>query len=167
MDPIRLISQKSALVVVAIFSAAMLSSCTNFRKVWADEMAKPAQKRGDLTGPWEGTWRSDVNGHNGKLRCIITKQADGAHEFHYWAQWQKVLSGSFRQNYEVTENKGKRGTFHFEGERDLGKLGGTFTHKGTATAKTLKATYASEMGDHGVFELSRPQARPGAGTQGK
>jgi hypothetical protein len=167
MDAIRLISQKSALVAVAIFTVAILSGCTDFKKIWAEELGKPAQKRSDLTGPWEGTWKSDVNGHNGKLRCIITKQDDGAYEFHYWAQWQKVLSGSFKQNYEVVENKRKRGTFTFEGERDLGKLGGTFTHKGTATAKTLKATYASEMGDHGVFELARPQAKPAAGDQGK
>ena len=120
-------------------------------------MRKNKGKYADLTGPWEGSWTSSVNGHNGKLRGIITKQKDGQFEFHYWAQWQRVLSGSFKENYKVVAKQD--GSFTFEGEKDLGKLGGKFTHKGTATATTFKATYASDMGDHGVFELKRPTVK--------
>ena len=87
--------RKIASLCGAFVVCLLLAGCTDFKKVWAQEMQKPAQKRVDLTGPWEGTWKSDFNGHNGKLRCIITKQPDGQYEFHYWAQWQKVLSGSF------------------------------------------------------------------------
>ena len=143
-------------------SCLALVGCTDFKKAWEEELAKPAQKHSDLTGAWEGTWKSDVNGHNGKLRCIITKQPDGQYEFHYWAQWQKVLSGSFKQNYPVVEDKKKPGTYTFTGKRDLGKMGGKFTHSGTATATSFKATYDSDMGDKGVFELSRPQSKAAA-----
>ena len=146
------IGKKLAIVTVIGALCFALVSCTDFKKNWAEELTKN-NKPTDLTGAWEGTWKSDVNGHTGKLRCIITKQPDGQYEFHYWAQWQKVLSGSFRQNYEV---KKKGNTFTFSGEKDLGKFGGKFDHQGTATATTFKATYVAEKGDKGTFELSRP-----------
>ncbi|MFT5109842.1 MAG: hypothetical protein ACI9UA_005494 [Pseudoalteromonas tetraodonis] len=154
-----LFGNRIALALAATIVCLSLASCTDFKKVWAEEVAKPKQKRTDLTGPWEGTWKSDVNGHNGKLRCVITKQPDGQYEFHYWAQWQKVLSGSFKQNYTVVENKNK-GSFSFSGERDLGKMGGKFNHEGNTTATKFKATYESESGDKGSFELVRPAAKP-------
>ena len=156
MKTSRTPTRKIALVLAAVACAA-LTGCTDFKKVWEEEMAKPPQKHTDLTGAWEGTWTSSFNGHTGKLRCIVTKQQNGEYEFHYWAQWQKVLSGSFRQNYKVDEKT--KGTFTFEGEKDLGKLGGKFTHKGKATAKTFEATYDSDSGDNGVFKLTRPQKK--------
>ena len=163
MKLLQQISRK--LVMIAAVGATCLSlvGCTDFKQQWkkaTDEAAKRKDKFADLTGPWEGTWKSDVNGHEGKLRCLITKQEDGQYEFHYWAQWQKVLSGSFRENYEVVDQKD--GSFTFSGEKDLGKMGGKFSHKGTATAMDLKANYDSELGDRGVFELARPAVGGGA-----
>ncbi len=158
MKPFRILSRKFAIIAAAGATCLSLVGCTDFKEQWrkaTDEAAKRKGKYADLTGPWEGTWKSDVNGHNGKLRCLITRQDDGTYEFHYWAQWQKVLSGSFRENYEVVDKKD--GSFTFSGEKDLGKMGGKFTHKGTAKATSLDATYRSELGDHGVFELTRPK----------
>jgi len=152
---------------MAAFAAAscclLLASCTDFKKAWAEELEKAGAEKAaphDLTGAWEGTWTSKMNGHNGKLRCIVTKQKDGQYEFHYWAQWQRVLSGSFTANYKVVE-KGEKYTV--TGEKDLGKLGGKFTHKGTATSDTFTATYKSDVGDHGVFELKRPKVKSPTG----
>jgi hypothetical protein len=159
--------RKPTLLLAAGLACLSLTGCTDFKNAWEEQLKKPRPVYTDLTGPWEGTWKSDVNGHNGKLRCIITKQKDGAYEFHYWAQWQKVLSGSFKQNYAVEVDKAKPGTFRFEGARDLGKMGGKFTHKGVATATTLKATYDSEMGDKGVFELTRPKSKTEPGAVGE
>jgi len=157
MKHFRLIGRRLALVLAAGAACLSFSSCTDFKQQWKlaiEESAKINGKHADLTGPWEGTWTSDTNGHNGKLRAIITKQPDGQFEFHYWAQWQKVLSGSFKENYPVEAKKD--GSFTFQGEKDLGKLGGKFSHQGSATATNFKATYDSEMGDKGVFELQRP-----------
>ena len=161
MKHIRLIGRKLALVAAAGAACLALAGCTDFKEQWQkalDESKKNQGKFTDLTGPWEGTWTSKFNDHTGKLRCIITKQKDGQYEFHYWAQWQKVLSGSFKANYKVTDKK--NGSFTFSGAKDLGKLGGKFTHEGSTTATTFKATYQSDMGDHGVFEMKRPGTKP-------
>lgn len=146
------------MLVAAGATCLFLVGCTNFKEQWKKATAEAAKRKGnyaDLTGPWEGTWKSDVNGHNGKLRCLITKLENGQYEFHYWAQWQKVLSGSFRENYEVVDKKD--GSFTFSGEKDLGKMGGKFSHQGVATATSFEASYRSELGDNGIFKLERPK----------
>ena len=51
------------------------------------------------------------------------------------------------------------GSYTFSGEKDLGKMGGKFTHKGEATATELEASYRSELGDHGLFKLERPKLK--------
>ncbi|MGI9244463.1 MAG: hypothetical protein ACR2RV_26925 [Verrucomicrobiales bacterium] len=158
MKLFRTLGRKFTMITAAGATCLSLVGCTDFKEQWkkaTEVAAKRGGKYTDLTGPWEGTWKSDVNGHNGKLRALITKQDDGEYEFHYWAQWQRVLSGSFRENYKVIDKKD--GSYTFSGEKDLGKMGGKFSHKGEATATELEASYRSEFGDHGLFKLERPK----------
>ena len=129
---------------------ALLSSCGSFDKKWEKALNN---KYTGIEGPWEGTWKSDFNGHHGKLRGIVTKKSATEYEFLYWATWARIFSGSFPSVHTVTP-KGQG--FELSGKEDLGALGGVFNFSGSIDAKNYKATYKSSKGDHGVFQMTRP-----------
>ena len=105
-----------------------------------------------VQGRWAGTWKSDVNGHTGKLRCVVTAPKEsGDHSFLYRATWLRVLAATFRTAKTVTPTK--HGAT-FVGEKNLGVLGGTFRCKGSINDDHFQATYESAV-DHGVFALDR------------
>lgn len=139
----------------------LLSSCAGakFNRDWNQAVAAYESGEGGknpVSGPWTGTWLSHVNGHTGDLRCLVSpaESADSnTYEFRYHATWQKILSGGFTAEYDV-EKQGRSG-FLVKGEKDLGPFGG-FQHEGRIKGDTFDSTYASDMGDHGVFELKRP-----------
>ncbi len=109
-----------------------------------------------VAGPWAGTWLSHVNGHNGDLRCLVTPSDSGdedTYDFRYHATWGSFFQGGFTGEFAVTED-GRRG-YRVKGEKDLGLFGG-FQHDGWIKGDSFEATYASDMGDHGVFEMERP-----------
>ncbi len=139
----------------AVAAASLLSGCLGFHREWAKAQRAFPPPRQDIEGPWTGSWRSGMNDHSGKLRCIVREVGPGRYEFHYWATWGRVLSGGFRIECEAEEEDGE---WSFAGDKDLGLLGGKFTHRGTATAEGFEATFRSERGDHGSFELERPEA---------
>ena len=129
------------------------SGCARYQKQWdkaQNEILPPHQ---NLEGPWIGSWQSEPSGHSGKLKCIIKQTNKGQYEFYYWATWAKVISGGFRITCDVKKIEKE---WAFDGDKDLGSLGGKFIHSGTATPNKLKATYKSDRGDHGSFNLSRP-----------
>ena len=150
----RLSSQRIITILGALFITLVFSNCTSFRSDWKEAMSEPFE---GIEGPWDGTWKSDFNGHNGRLRCVVTKTEDDTYEFHYWATWAGVLNGSFRADHEVTPDGEK---FALEGEKDLGALGGKFTFTGSMTGDHYKAEYRSSGDDFGVFELKRPEGAP-------
>lgn len=128
-------------------------SCSGFSKEWKQAVAQPIPND-HITGPWEGSWRSESNDHTGKLRCIVTAPKDGGnvYRFHYWATWN-LFSGAYRAQYPVEK---RSDTWHFSGETDLGRLaGGIYHHQGTATSVKFNARYTSKA-DEGFFEMKRP-----------
>ena len=137
------------LIAVAA-AAALLPSCVGFQRQWSRAEREP---QNGIEGAWTGSWLSSFNGHKGKLRGVVSETAPGTYEFYYWATWARVISAGFKIECEVEEKDGK---WTFSGDKDLGKLGGAFSHEGTASKAKLKATYRSDRGDHGTFELSRP-----------
>ncbi len=150
-----------------VFAALTLASCAGarFERDWNQAVAAHTSGEGakdPVAGPWTGTWLSHVNGHDGTLRCLVTplESASGAtgetskpYRFRYRATWQKVLSGGYTADYTVVP-QGKRG-YQVDGVKDLG-LFGNFQHEGQILGDRFESTYASDMGDHGVFELKRP-----------
>ncbi|WP_138087703.1 hypothetical protein [Phragmitibacter flavus] len=112
----------------------------------------------DLSGAWQGTWRSEGTGHHGKLRAIVSPDPDpkqpNAWTFRYHATWAKFLSGGYKAHHIATPQPDQ--SYKISGEQNLGKLfGGIFKYDGNATSTHFKATYQSKA-DHGVFELTRP-----------
>ena len=136
------------LLLVAV--ASLLTSCGSFNKQWEEAIGSNYT---GVEGPWEGTWKSDMNGHNGKLRAVVTKKSPTEYEFVYWATWGDVFSGSFPAVHTL---KAKGKGYELSGTEDLGALGGVYTFAGGIDEKNYKATYKSSKGDHGVFEMARP-----------
>jgi hypothetical protein len=105
-----------------------------------------------VQGRWAGTWKSDVNGHTGKLRCVVSPpKGSDEQTFLYRATWMKVLAATFKTAKTVTP---KTQGATFVGEKNLGVLGGTFRCKGSIQDDHFQATYESAV-DHGVFALDR------------
>lgn len=139
--------------------AAFLASCSG---VSYDRQWKAAQSRASSVsspeGCWEGTWKSDVNGHEGKLRCIVTSKdaARSDYEFHYHATWAKFLTGTF--SVICHADRQKDATWKVSGSKDLGAIfGGVFHHEATISPVKLQAKYSATL-DRGRMELSRVQA---------
>ena len=136
-----------ALGAIVLFCAG----CAGFGREWRQAGGLPWPP-GDIAGRWDGSWRSDVNHHEGKLRCVLTKVEEGQYRAKFHARYRKVLSFSYAVNLQGVRTNGE---VHFHGEANLGKLaGGVYTYEGTATPEKFRSTYSSKY-DHGVFEMSR------------
>ncbi len=131
----------------------MAVGCQSFDRTWRKATAAPMPQ--DFSGPWEGEWVSEANGHRGKLRCVVTPGAAPSDPcaFHYWATWG-IFRGSFTTAYPVTSVG--QGRWQFKGASDLGTLGGVYHHEGEATTERFQATYQSSRGDHGTMTMARP-----------
>ena len=129
--------------------AGGLSSCgVGFQKEW--NKAAGAASDG-LSGRWSGTWKSDVNGHNGRLRCVVAEgPAQGTRTFLYRAHWMKILSATLSTEKRV--KKTGEG-WQFSGGKDLGRFG-KFQCDGTVKGDTFSSSYKSEL-DHGTFTMRR------------
>lgn len=135
--------------------SALLSSCTlGFQREW-----KAALKSGPqpgIEGAWEGSWKSESNGHHGRLRSVIgpVKNEEGDHAFHYHATWAGFLSGAYRVDHRVKPGKGA-GNFQFEGQHRMpGWAGGLYTYQGTVKGDEFHATYECAL-DEGSFQMKR------------
>jgi hypothetical protein len=105
----------------------------------------------DLSGCWEGYWKSCSTGHHGKLRATICKVSE--------TQYSARFSGTFFRlipfRYSTMLNASDDGkTVTLTGSSYLGRLMGTFHYDGTADHCNFDMTYNS-CKDHGVFKMSR------------
>jgi hypothetical protein len=139
-------------VLLLLLATVCLSSCGSaFRQEWNAAKAKPIPAS-SIAGAWEGSWRSEVNGHQGKLRCVVPAKTTNTREFHYYATWAKIFSGSLKATHVLQpQAQGVK----FTAEHDLGSFG-QFTAQGTITDQKFRARYHA-AGDHGVFEMQRPK----------
>ncbi len=136
----------------ALFLLLFASGCSSFDRAWRRAAAAPEPPK-DIQGAWTGTWRSDRDGHDGALRCVITEWEDGKFLALFRATYWKTLE--FDQSVVLVARE-RRGTWTFEGSADLGALaGGVYHYKGTATPRNFTATYRSKY-DRGVFTMARP-----------
>jgi hypothetical protein len=135
--------------------ATVFTGCSTFHKDWKAASRQPVAPN-DISGAWDGTWRSDFNNHSGRLRCIMTETGAGTYDARFRAKYKKILSFEYTVPLRVVQ---EGNSFRFEGEADLGKLaGGVYTYKGAANSGTFFSTYDSKY-DHGKFEMKRPQPR--------
>ena len=140
-----------------VFCGLVFSLATgcSFNRDWKRAAAQPARTN-DISGAWIGSWRSDVNGHNGKLRCIMTPHTSTAYMARYRARFWKIFAAGYTVPLSVTNNNGE---FRFTGSANLGGLGGgIYTYEGSATPTAFQSTYDCKR-DHGTFVLHRPETK--------
>jgi hypothetical protein len=137
---------------VLLLLLSLCCGCNTFDKAWAKAEAEPL--RGDsMLGCWEGNWMSDVNGHNGSLRCVVTQKSDGTFKAQFHAIYRKVIGFGYTVPLHVSETNG---AFHFEGDANLGWwAGGVYHYEGSARETNFFSTYNCKY-DHGTFRMSRP-----------
>ncbi len=146
---------KKPIVILLALLVLLGTGCssTKFKREWKKTPTALTDPQG-MEGRWEGSWLSGHNGHKGKLRCIVTKQDDGSHDFYFYATFWKLFSGAYTSRFDVKENDG---TYSFSGSHQMPKLyGGLYTYEGTATDTDFDATYKCRI-DHGTFTMKRYQ----------
>lgn len=137
---------------LGLIFCGLLAGCSTFQREWR-QSAKAQPPADDISGRWQGTWKSDSSGHNDKLRCVITKSDEQHYTARFHAKYKHILSFGYSVPLVVT-NEGSRRTF--KGEADLGKLaGGRYTYKGSATPAEFNSRYDSKY-DRGSFVMARP-----------
>ncbi len=138
--------------------SAILPSCLSYHARFDKAVAAAAGKHPHPTGPWIGTWKSDWNGHEGPLWCIVTEAPDqpGSYDFRYRAGWGILQFGNYV--HRVKPDKSPDGALLVKGEMDLPKLVGVHSLDGKVTNTDFNASYKSAKGDHGKMTFRRPPA---------
>jgi hypothetical protein len=146
--PCRVLGLAAILGVLCVLS----SGCSSFNRHW-HKAAQTPPPVGSIEGRWEGRWLSDMNGHTGHLRCLLTRKEGSVYAARFRATYWKV----FRYSYEVDLLFEERdGVWNVRGKEDLGWLaGGVYHYAGCVTATNFSSTYRSKY-DHGTFEMHRP-----------
>lgn len=139
-----------SLISAALFSFTFSSCGTAYHAEWSAARDK-AQSPGNIEGAWLGLWQSSVNGHSGKLWCLIKDGPSNERTFAYRATWGRVFSGEFSATHHL-HRSGDQTTFIVD--QPLGRLG-KFHGEGTIVADKFSACYQA-VGDRGTFELMRP-----------
>jgi hypothetical protein len=141
-------------VLLAVFTA--IPSCLSYHARFDKAVAAAAGVHQDPTGAWKGTWKSNWNGHQGPLWCIVTETPDkpGSYDFRYRAGWGVIQFGNYVHAAAV--DKTPEGTFLVKGKMELPKLVGTHSLEGIVTKDAFDASYKSDKGDHGTMILRRP-----------
>ncbi len=139
---------------LALLAATLLAAdgCSTFHRDWKAAVQTPPSAAA-MDGRWEGAWLSDVNGHSGRLRCLVTMDAAGVCQARFHAKYKKILSFSYRVPLTV---RATNQAFQFQGQADLGwYAGGVYHYEGRATPTNFFSTYHSSA-DHGTFQMTRP-----------
>ena len=138
------------LVVVGL----LLNGCSTFNRDWK-AAAVTAAPEDDVQGRWLGTWLSEGNGHSGRLRCLLTRDATGRYQARFHAKYKKILGFGYTVPLTVeTTNP----AFRFRGEADLGwYAGGLYHYEGQASLTNFFSTYRCPA-DHGTFQMRRPRS---------
>lgn len=151
------------LVVCGLALVMAVSGCSSFRRSWRQAVSTPPPAN-DISGAWEGSWRSDVNGHHGRLRCIVTRLDAGRYRARYKATYWTIMRFSYTVDMLAEPSSGN--TVQIRGEADLGWWGGGVYHyAGQASPTNFFSTYNSKY-DHGIFQMARPQLSETSGGVG-
>ena len=141
-------------------AALMLCGCSAFNYEWRQATRKPVPVN-DITGRWEGHWKSQATGHNDRLRALIsqvdTNQYDVKFHAAYKSETIKWITIHFGYTVRMETKRSTNGVVEFHGSENLGALaGGVYTYDGSADATNFFSTYKSKY-DRGTFEMTRPK----------
>ena len=161
-----------------LVATGLLAGCSSFNREWGERIeatARPTPRGPEpLVGCWDGEWRSDVNGHHGRLRMILEPstgpQDPGVQDPDrgplrgpsYIARFRATWGDVFNFEYAVPirvqpieDGEPERG-WKFRGEADLGFFsGGHYEYRGRTDGQTRFLAVYEATNDHGTFRMSR------------
>lgn len=147
----QIIGRRAWVCVSLLLLAA--TGCSSFDNEWKAASAVPAAE-GDISGRWEGNWRSGQSGNGGGLRCVVSRIDRKTFRAHFDATYASALHFDYVVN--LTGATADDGYTYFEGEANLGVFaGGKYQYNGRADDDEFYSTYRSES-DRGQFTLARP-----------
>ena len=129
-----------------LLATVFTTACSSFERAW---QKAPAESSG-IAGHWEGRWKSERSGHDGKLRAIIARQTDTRYKAWFRATYRSVLSAEYGVILDVHQ-RGPR--FNFLGAANLG-VWGRYETTGYATHRQFHARYRAKF-DYGTFDMRR------------
>jgi hypothetical protein len=125
--------------------AGLFNDRADFQRRWEEAVRTGAPQ------PWAGEWVSEVNGHRGELKCLLTQTAPGKFDAAFYAVFARLLKVSY---HVPLQGRQTEGVLKLEGQTDLGKLaGGIYHYEGEMDEASLRCTYRCAY-DHGVFHLT-------------
>jgi hypothetical protein len=126
-----------------------LTGCSNFDREWKD--AGQRQITG-IEGRWEGSWKSEGDGHHGALLCVIRHGEGDLYNASFSATYSSIFH--FAYDAKLTGHEVDK-LVHLTGEENLGCPVGVYHYDGTADPTQFYCAYRSKD-DHGYFSLARP-----------
>lgn len=167
----RLFPTFSVLLTAAVLFAS--AGCCGFSSRWNALAAAGPRPTASDTSRWEGEWKSDRDGHSGKLRCIVSKieykfepgsePAEGlpTHSFEFSATWGLNFVSGYTIDMIVTPVTPEGDTQHFKGSFSIvvwPLIDDTYHAEGTIEGDSFKAKYHAEI-DDGIFEMKRVRGK--------
>lgn len=114
-------------------------------------LATPARAT-DLSGHWEGNWRSCKTGHKGVLRADFCKLSATSYQVNFRGRFFKVFPFKYSVVLNVISDDGQ--TVRLQGSSYLGRMFGTFYYNATVTNGCFNASYTS-CKDNGWFRMTK------------
>lgn len=132
----------------------LLASCTSYQRDFRSAV-QSYQPSSLPTGPWKGTWQSEVNGHHGPLWCLLSQDRLDPRlwNFRYRAGWGVLQFGDYVHHVAARPTPG--GNLPVSGKMTLPNNFGTYAVKGVITPDRFDLRYQGN-GDKGTMTLTRP-----------
>ena len=131
-----------------------LISCSSYQRDFK-KAAKKFKPQQSPEGPWKGTWKSEKNGHQGPLWCLVSQDPTNPDlwNFRYRAGWGVLQFGDY--THQVATKLKSNGTLPVKGSMTLPKGFGTYSVEGELTPTRFSLEYEGS-GDQGIMNLSHP-----------
>src|SRR5262245_66518940 len=80
--------------------AIAMCGCSTFERDWRQATVPPPNEN-SIEGRWEGTWKSDVNGHHGGLRCVMVRETNSLYQALFHATYHGISHFSYTVPLDV------------------------------------------------------------------
>ena len=139
-------------IFVAIFSVGSWSNTVLAEQPEgiAGQVA-PVVLPADLSGSWEGSWKSCTTGHKGPLKAEFCRLGNGDYRVNFRGRFFKLFPFRYSVVLQVVEESD---VVQLSGSSYLGRMFGTFCYSATADACQFRADYTSRK-DSGIFLMKR------------
>jgi len=131
--------------------AAVFNNRSAFERAWRT-YSPQGNGTPSIHGRWQGEWVSEVSGHHGELKCLLSPITTDQLNAVFLASFLRWLRVGYGVLLEATESGHG---FRLKWESDLGALaGGIYQYEGEVNLMEFNCSYRCKY-DHGLFRLKR------------